>query len=183
MCTTTQGEMMNKIFKRTSGSPSLEEAIDFVWQSLEFFTNKIAAPGRHPCLIRHFCLSRNKSKDTRGRPLSYKQINSCGFWSTFQQGEVLFTQTLLSKATYFRLYIFFCMCVPWELNPQPFALLTQCSTTEPQEHYVYLLYVGVLIAYTRDLQPMPLESYRQISVPILLQHTCLKLTSSLEDLD
>ncbi len=27
------------------------------------------------------------------------------------------------------------MCIPWELNPQPFALLTQCSTTEPQEHY------------------------------------------------
>ncbi len=26
------------------------------------------------------------------------------------------------------------MCVPRELNPQPFALLTQCSTTEPQEH-------------------------------------------------
>ncbi len=24
------------------------------------------------------------------------------------------------------------MRVPWELNPQPFALLTQCSTTEPQ---------------------------------------------------
>ncbi len=50
-------------------------------------------------------------------------------------------QTLLSKATYlFRLYIFFVcfisMCVPWELNPQPFVLLTQCSTTEPQEHYL-----------------------------------------------
>ncbi len=26
------------------------------------------------------------------------------------------------------------MCVPWESNPQPFELLTQCSTTEPQEH-------------------------------------------------
>ncbi len=26
------------------------------------------------------------------------------------------------------------MCVLWELNPQPFVLLTQCSTTEPQEH-------------------------------------------------
>ncbi len=26
------------------------------------------------------------------------------------------------------------MCVPWELNPRPFALLTQCSTTEPQEY-------------------------------------------------
>ncbi len=24
--------------------------------------------------------------------------------------------------------------VPWELNPRPFALLTQCFTTEPQEH-------------------------------------------------
>ncbi len=29
---------------------------------------------------------------------------------------------------------FISMCVPLELNPQPFALLTQCSTTEPQEH-------------------------------------------------
>ncbi len=26
------------------------------------------------------------------------------------------------------------MCVNWELNPQLFALLTQCSTTKPQEH-------------------------------------------------
>ncbi len=28
------------------------------------------------------------------------------------------------------------MCVPWELDPWPFALLTQCSTTEPQEHSI-----------------------------------------------
>ncbi len=28
------------------------------------------------------------------------------------------------------------MRVLWELNTQPFALLTQCSTTEPQEHYI-----------------------------------------------
>ncbi len=42
-------------------------------------------------------------------------------------------------------FFFLSMCVPWELNPQPFALLTQCSTTEPQEHnrsvlvcYVYV---------------------------------------------
>ncbi len=26
------------------------------------------------------------------------------------------------------------MCVPWESNPQPFAQLTQCSTTEPQRN-------------------------------------------------
>ncbi len=34
----------------------------------------------------------------------------------------------------FRIYIFISMCVPWELNPQPFALLTQCSTTEPHRN-------------------------------------------------
>ncbi len=32
------------------------------------------------------------------------------------------------------IHFFVSMCVPWELNPQPFALLTQCSTTEPQEN-------------------------------------------------
>ncbi len=32
-------------------------------------------------------------------------------------------------------FFFISMCVPWESNPQPFALLTKCSTTEPQEHY------------------------------------------------
>ncbi len=34
----------------------------------------------------------------------------------------------------FRLYIFISMCVPWESNPQPFALLTQCSTPEPHRN-------------------------------------------------
>ncbi len=29
------------------------------------------------------------------------------------------------------LYIFISMCVPWESNPQTFALLMQCSTTLP----------------------------------------------------
>ncbi len=32
------------------------------------------------------------------------------------------------------IYFFISMCVPWEMNPCPFALLMQCSTTEPQEH-------------------------------------------------
>ncbi len=31
------------------------------------------------------------------------------------------------------IHFFISMCAPWELNPQPFALQTQCSTTEPQE--------------------------------------------------
>ncbi len=30
------------------------------------------------------------------------------------------------------------MCVPWEANPQPFALLTTSSTTEPHDHSVFL---------------------------------------------
>ncbi len=40
------------------------------------------------------------------------------------------------QAIYIYIYIYIyivSMCVPWELNPWPFALLTQCSTTEPQE--------------------------------------------------
>ncbi len=37
------------------------------------------------------------------------------------------------------------MCGPWELNPQPFALLTQCSATEPQEHYLCKCLLSSLI--------------------------------------
>ncbi len=32
------------------------------------------------------------------------------------------------------IHVFVSMCVPWESNPQPFALLTQCSTTEPHRN-------------------------------------------------
>ncbi len=38
---------------------------------------------------------------------------------------------------------FISLCVPWELNPQSFALLTQCSTTEPQEHMWHRYALGV----------------------------------------
>ncbi len=46
-------------------------------------------------------------------------------------------QTLLSKATYsaFRLYIFCQYMCSLGIEPTTFALLTQCSTTEPQEHF------------------------------------------------
>ncbi len=33
------------------------------------------------------------------------------------------------------IHFFISMCFSWESNPQPFALLTQCSTTESQEHF------------------------------------------------
>ncbi len=35
------------------------------------------------------------------------------------------------------MHFFVSMCVPWEVNPRRFALLTQSSTTEPQEHSYY----------------------------------------------
>ncbi len=50
--------------------------------------------------------------------------------------QITFTFMDLSKETYsaFRLYMsFISMCVPWDMNPWPLVLLTQCSTTEPQE--------------------------------------------------
>ncbi len=46
--------------------------------------------------------------------------------------------TLLSKATYNCIqvthFFFVSTCVPWESNPQPLVLLTQCSTTEPHRN-------------------------------------------------
>ncbi len=35
------------------------------------------------------------------------------------------------------------ICVPWESNPQPFALLTQCSTTEPHRN-TFLYFKGAI---------------------------------------
>ncbi len=43
-------------------------------------------------------------------------------------------------------YTFISMCVPWELNPQPFVLLTQCSTTEPQEQMLHFYPLNELIS-------------------------------------
>ncbi len=37
-------------------------------------------------------------------------------------------------------YTFSLVCVPWESNPQPFALLTQCSTTEPHRNIYLAIY-------------------------------------------
>ncbi len=53
-------------------------------------------------------------------------------------------QTLLSKATYS------CVCVPWELNPRLFALLTQCSTTEPQEHFYHIHTYALVFIFKDD---------------------------------
>ncbi len=49
-------------------------------------------------------------------------------------------------------FFFVSMCVPWELNPQPFALLMQCFTTEPLEHKHFIIYKHFVIFYYRLLQ-------------------------------
>ncbi len=41
--------------------------------------------------------------------------------------------------------------VPWELNPQPFALLTQCSTTEPHRNTSLLHIIRVIGWMTEEL--------------------------------
>ncbi len=48
-----------------------------------------------------------------------------------------FIQSDLRTVMYSGYTFFFIMCVPWESNPQPFALLTQRSTTEPQEKQIF----------------------------------------------
>ncbi len=48
-----------------------------------------------------------------------------------------FSRRFYPKRLTFTGYIYFffvSLCVPWKLKQQPFALLMQCSTTEPQEH-------------------------------------------------
>ncbi len=58
---------------------------------------------------------------------------------------------------------FITMCVPWESNPQPFALLTQCSTTEPQEHHLWnLRHINSLtiIPVVPCPDPLPLPQQR-----------------------
>ncbi len=49
-----------------------------------------------------------------------------------------------------QVYIF-SMCVPWELNPQPFALLMQCSTTEPQGHRLVHSLEAINISFAIDI--------------------------------
>ncbi len=57
------------------------------------------------------------------------------------------------------------MCVPWESNPQPFALLTQCSTTEPQEHSPYQC-LHMLPPFGQDVASVAPFSGRLASLPL-----------------
>ncbi len=62
------------------------------------------------------------------------------------------------------------MCVPWELNPQPIALLTQCSTTEPQEHLYHeiLRKKSELGDVNVQLREKKLNGWKRL--PVMTQH-------------
>ncbi len=65
---------------------------------------------------------------------------------TFMHLADAFIQSDLQCFQAIYVFVFFIsMCVPWELNPQPFAQLTQCSTTEPQELSIYTLTVYIIV--------------------------------------
>ncbi len=71
-------------------------------------------------------------------------------------------------------FFFISMCVPWELNPQPFALLTQCSTTEPQEHSInvtqkYLVANALLSITASSLWPTDITKLLYSSFVMLFQ--------------
>ncbi len=69
----------------------------------------------------------------------------------------------------FRLYIFISTCVPWESNPQPFAQLTQCSTTEPHRKFIF-------VAQSGDLAPKVENCNLGL---IHIKHYCLFLHNQL----
>ncbi len=59
-------------------------------------------------------------------------IHYCGFIYIYAFSRLFYPKRLTVHSGY---KLFISTCVPWELNPQPFALLTQFSTTEPEEHF------------------------------------------------
>ncbi len=75
------------------------------------------------------------SRGIDGKPLSEKELD-------VNHKQYTFIRRFYPKrlTITFRLYIFISMCVPWDSNPQPFALLTQCSTTEPHRNIYLAIY-------------------------------------------
>ncbi len=89
-------------------------------------------------------MSQNTKHDHKTSKVLFKQHKLyflyLHFTFTFMHLADAFIQSDLQCIQAINFFFFISMCVPWELNPRPFALLTQCSTTEPQEHYAPYIY-------------------------------------------
>ncbi len=68
---------------------------------------------------------------------------------------------------------FFNTCVHWELNPQPFALLTQCSTTEPQEQDLLYEHVSILSIILKPIRHKEVKH-----VEFTQTHICFPFTDN-----
>ncbi len=91
------------------------------WSALHnpFNTESRAPLSSTPCYKSH--ISRLSNAISPAFDFGYVGFTFVHLADAFIQGDLQCIQAIL----------FISMCVPWELNPQPFALLTQCSTTEP----------------------------------------------------
>ncbi len=69
------------------------------------------------------------------------------------------------------IHFFQYVCVPWELNPRPFALLMQCSTPEPQEH-AWWPHDFKTEPPTEWTRPSSLEEMGKVWVHFPLQQAC-----------
>ncbi len=67
------------------------------------------------------------------------------------------------------------MCVPWESNPQPFALLTQCSTTEPHRNTI----VKRKMRYARPNNAEELKATIRATWALITPEQCHRLIDSM----
>ncbi len=76
-----------------------------------------------------FCSLAGKQIALKVSPILFLHLSSYIYIYIYAFSRRFYPKRLTVHSGY---TFFISMCVPWELNPQPFALLTQCSTTEPQ---------------------------------------------------
>ncbi len=78
----------------------------------------------------------NKAFSSTQLPLTALPTN-LAFTFTFMHLADAFIQSYLQLHSGYTFFV--SICVPWESNPQPFALLTQCSTTEPHRNTIHTI--------------------------------------------
>ncbi len=111
------------------------------------------ASDRHPWtrsarldLYRHR-LVRDSTLDSSHAKTSHAATSASKIWISQKSNWFAFSRCFYPKrlAIAFRLYIFISTCVLWESNPQLFALLTQCSTTEPHRNVLFYTHIIIFI--------------------------------------
>ncbi len=105
--------------------------------------------------------------------LCMNEWQRCAFSFTFMHLADTFIQSDLQCIQAIHVYDYVCSL---ESNPQPFALLTQCSTTEPQEHFT--THTHTLKRTWRSWWFQPLQSQWGHKHTYIISRTALRVTSS-----